>query len=30
MRNLILHGKMGTNYELQFTTNLSLPSDWQP
>jgi hypothetical protein len=30
MRNLILYGKLGTNYQLQFTTNLGLPSDWQP
>jgi RHS repeat-associated protein len=29
MRNLILYGKLGTNYQLQFTTNLGLPSDWQ-
>jgi hypothetical protein len=29
-RNLTLYGKLGINYELQFTTNLSPPSDWQP
>jgi hypothetical protein len=30
MRNLILYGKLGANYELQFTTNLGPLSDWQP
>ena len=29
-RNLILYGKLGANYQLEFTTNLGLPSDWQP
>ena len=28
-RNLILYGKYGTNYQLQFTTNLVFPPTWE-
>jgi hypothetical protein len=30
LRNLILYGKLGTNYQLQFTANLAFPSIWEP
>ena len=28
-RNLLLFGNLGANYQLQFTTNLLAPADWQ-